>query len=181
MQHARYECPSATLRRTLKRRSSSTYEASGFFSVMSASSAFSAAWPEYQAAICLSCKPTLLCSNGCSAAAVHSVCRGSCGQFTVSAHGDGGSALGPPHGPRPYRQKRPRTHAACARARACRNCPRTHAACARARACRNCWLPERARQVAACYMRHEKDGVNDMHRATCNGQHPHSGHPVCCR
>ena len=56
-------------RRTLKRRRSSTYEASGFFAVTSASSAFSAALPA--AAICASCKPALLCSDGCSAAAVH--------------------------------------------------------------------------------------------------------------
>jgi hypothetical protein len=86
MQHARYECASATLRRTLKRRSSSTYGASGFFSVTSASSAFSAALQ--LTAICWSCEPTPLCSDGCGAAVVHSVCRGSCGHFTVSAQGD---------------------------------------------------------------------------------------------
>jgi hypothetical protein len=56
MQHARYECPSATLRRTLKRRSSSMYEASGCASVTSASSTFSAALQ--LTAICASCKPT---------------------------------------------------------------------------------------------------------------------------
>jgi hypothetical protein len=73
MQHARYECPSATLQRTLKKRSSSTYEASGFFSVTSASSAFSVP----VAAIFASCKPALLCSDGCGAA-VHGT-GGSCG------------------------------------------------------------------------------------------------------
>ena len=87
MQHARCECPSATLRRTLKRRSRSMYEASGCASVTSASSAFSAALQ--LTAICASCKPTLLCSDGCGAASVHSMCRGSCGQCTVS---DGGFA-----------------------------------------------------------------------------------------
>ena len=70
MQHTRYECPSAS--RALKRRSSSTYEASGCASVTSASSAFSAALQS--TAICASCKPTLLCSDGCGAAAVHSEC-----------------------------------------------------------------------------------------------------------
>jgi hypothetical protein len=74
MQHARCECPSATLQRTLKRRRSSTYEASKVFSVTSANSAFSAALPV--AAICSSCKPTLLCRAGrgfgCVAAAAHS-------------------------------------------------------------------------------------------------------------
>ena len=88
MHHARYEGPSATLRRTLKRPSSSTYEVSGCASVTSTSSAFSVP----VAAICFSCKPTPLCSDGCGAAAVHSVCRGSCGQFTVSAQGDRGVA-----------------------------------------------------------------------------------------
>jgi hypothetical protein len=87
MHHARYECPSATLRRTLKRRRSSTYEASGFLSVTSASSAFSVP----AAAICSSCKPTLLCSEGCGAVAMHSM-YGGCGQFTVSAQGDRGFA-----------------------------------------------------------------------------------------
>jgi hypothetical protein len=72
MQHARYECASGTLRRTLNRRSSSTYEASGFFSVTSASSDFSAALPS--TAICSSCKPALAlqrwvrCSTVCAAA-----------------------------------------------------------------------------------------------------------------
>ncbi len=69
--------------RTLKRRSSSTYEASGCASITSASSAFSAALQ--LTASCASCKPTLLCSDGCGAAAVHSVCRGGCGQCTVNA------------------------------------------------------------------------------------------------
>ena len=81
VQHARCECPSATLQRTLKRRSSSMYEASGFFAVTSASSAFSVP----MAVMRCSCKPTLLCSDGCGAAAVHSVCRGSCGQWSVNA------------------------------------------------------------------------------------------------
>ena len=88
MQHARCECPSATLRRTLKRRNSSTYEASGCSTVNTASSAFSVP----AASICASCKPTLLCSDGCGAAAVHSVCRGSCGRWIVSAQGDRGFA-----------------------------------------------------------------------------------------
>jgi hypothetical protein len=56
--------------RTLKRQRSSTYEASGFFSVTSASSAFSAALP--LTAISSSCKPALLCSDGYGAA-VHSM------------------------------------------------------------------------------------------------------------
>ena len=81
MQHAGCTCPSATLRRTLKRRSSSMYEASGCASVTSARSAFSVP----AVVICRSCKPTLLCSDGCGAAAVHSVCRGSCGQWSVNA------------------------------------------------------------------------------------------------
>ncbi len=80
MQHARYEGRSATLRRTMKRRRSSTCKASGFFSVTSASSAFSAALP--LTAICSSCKPTLLFSDGCGAAAVHSM-YGSRDQFSV--------------------------------------------------------------------------------------------------
>ena len=83
MHDARCECPSATLRRTLKRRSSSMYEASGCASVTSASSAFSAALQS--TAICASCKPTLIYSDGCSAAAVHSMCRGSYDQCTVRA------------------------------------------------------------------------------------------------
>jgi len=81
MQHTRYVCASATLRRTLKRRSSSMYEASGCASVTSASSAFSVP----VAVISCSCKPALLCSDGCGAAAVHSVCRRSCGQWSVNA------------------------------------------------------------------------------------------------
>ncbi len=44
------------------------YVASEFFAVMSASRAFSAAVPV--AAICASCKPALLCSDGCGATAV---------------------------------------------------------------------------------------------------------------
>jgi hypothetical protein len=80
MQHARCECSSATLRRTLKRRSSSMYEASGCASVTSASSDFSVP----AVAIFASCKPTQLCSDGRGAAAVHSMC-GSCDQFTVYA------------------------------------------------------------------------------------------------
>ena len=81
MQHARYKCPSATLRCTIKRRSSSMYEASGCASVTLASSAFSVP----VAVISCSCKPALLCSDGCGAAAVHSVCRRSCGQWSVNA------------------------------------------------------------------------------------------------
>ena len=90
MQHARHECPSATLRRALKRRSRSMYEASGCASVTPSSSAFLAALQ--LTATFSSCKPALLCSDGCGAAAVHIVCRGSCGQFTVSAQGDRGFA-----------------------------------------------------------------------------------------
>jgi hypothetical protein len=73
------------------------YEASGFFSVTSASSAFSAALP--LAAICASCKPAPLCGDGCGAAAVHSV-HGSRAQFCASVRvilceraGDSGCAL----------------------------------------------------------------------------------------
>jgi hypothetical protein len=110
MRHARYECPSATLRRTLKRRSRSMYEASGF-SVTSASSAFSAA----AAASCASCKPAPLCSDGCGALAVRSMC-GSCDQFSASARAMRLCAR-PPHRPRPYRQERPRVHVARALAR----------------------------------------------------------------
>jgi hypothetical protein len=58
------------------------YEASGFFAVTSASSAFSAALPV--AAICSSCKPALLCSDGCGAAAVHAM-YDSRDQWSVSA------------------------------------------------------------------------------------------------
>jgi hypothetical protein len=37
-------------------------------------------------AICSSCKPAPLCSDGCDAAQyVHRVCRGGCGQCSVSA------------------------------------------------------------------------------------------------
>jgi hypothetical protein len=139
MHNARYECPSATLRRTLKRRRSSMYEASGCASVTSASSAFSAALQ--LTAICASCKPTLLCSDGCGAAAVQSVCRCSCGQCTVS---DGGFAhdrfMG--HG---Y------THKSV--------CTCTLRACVRAFG--DSLLLELARQVAACNMR----------RTACNMQH----------
>jgi hypothetical protein len=82
---------------TLKRRRSSMYEASGFFAVTSASSAFSVP----VASIFASCKPALLCSDRCGADAVHSVCRCSCGQLSVSAQGDGGFApdrlMGPGH------------------------------------------------------------------------------------
>ncbi len=81
MQHVRYKCPSGTLRCTMKRRSSSMYEASGCASVTLASSAFSVP----VAVISCSCKPALLCSDGCGAAAVHSVCRRSCGQWSVNA------------------------------------------------------------------------------------------------
>ena len=144
MQHARYECPSATLRRTLKRRSSSTYEASGCASVTPASSAFSVP----VAAIRSSCKPALLCSDGCGAVAVHSVC-GSRDPFSVGARGDGGFApdrlIGHGH--------TDKSVSACTlRERAC--------------ACGNCLLPERARQVAACTMRQETDGVYDVRHAS---------------
>ena len=111
------------------------YEASGFSSVTSASSAFSAALPV--AAICSSCKPALLCSDGCGAAAVYSVCDGACDQFTVGARGDRGFAL--------YRLI---VHG---------HTDKSVRACtlrARARACGSCLLLERARQVAACNMQH---------------------------
>jgi hypothetical protein len=80
MQQARHECPSAKQWRTLKRRSRSMYEASGFFSIKSTSSAFSVP----AAAIFASCKPTPLCSDGCGAAAVHRM-YGSRDQWSVSA------------------------------------------------------------------------------------------------
>ena len=67
---------------TVKRRRRSMYEASGFFAVTSASSAFSAALPV--AAICASCKPATLCSHGRGAAAAHGM-DGSCHQWSVSA------------------------------------------------------------------------------------------------
>ena len=151
MQHARYECLSATLRRTLKRRSSSTYEASGCSSVTSASSEFSAAWPV--TAICSSCKPAPLCSDGCGAAQyVHRVCRGGCDQFTAGARGDRGFALdrliGPGHIDKSVRECTLR---------------------ARLRACGNCLLLERPHRVAACNMRHETDGMCVRH-ASCNMQ-----------
>ena len=57
---------------------------------MSASSAFSVP----AASICASCKPTLLCSDGCGAAAVHSVCRGSREQQSSSAVTDSARARG---------------------------------------------------------------------------------------
>ena len=78
MRHARYECASATLRRTLKRRSSSMYEASGCASVTSASSAFSVP----VTVICCSCRPTLLYGDGdavqllCTACAAAAVANG---------------------------------------------------------------------------------------------------------
>ena len=151
MQHARYECPSATLQRTLKRRRSLTYQASGVFSVTSANSAFSAALPV--AAICSSCKPTPLFSDGCGAAAMHSMC-GSRDQFRA---GTRAAYAAPDHliglG---YRQMRLGLHVA------------------RAHACvRKLLAP-----VAACYMRHETDG---MQHAACNMQHPYSGYSVCVR
>ncbi len=65
--------PMDTRRRALKRYRRSVYEASTYFAVTSASSHFSAALPA--AAICVSCKPALLCSDGCGAAAVHDVNR----------------------------------------------------------------------------------------------------------
>ena len=135
MQHARYERPTATLRRTLKRRSSSMYEASGCASVTSASSAFSAALQ--LTANCSSCKPTLLCSDGCGVAAAHSMCRGNCGQCTVRACA---------------------TEAVCStvdRRIGHGHTDKSVRACtlrARVRACGDCLLLERARQVAACYM-----------------------------
>ncbi len=129
MRHARYERPSATLRRTLKRRRSSMYEASGCASVTSASSAFSAALPS--TAISSSCKPAPLCSDGCGAAAVHSVCRGGCGQWSVNAQMTKGCAR-PPHRPRPYRQEHLRARA---------------------------YAPKLPAPVAACNMRQETDGM----------------------
>jgi hypothetical protein len=158
MQQARDECPSATLRRTLKRRRSSTYEASGLFSVTSASSAFSVP----AVAISSSCKPTaLLCSDasqhcslysdGCVATAAHSVCRGNCDQFTVSGRAADASRrdslMGPGHTDKSV------SECTCARARL--------------RACGNCLVLERARQVAACDMR--QDGRHLC--TTCNMQH----------
>jgi hypothetical protein len=122
MQHARYECASATLRRTVKRRSSSMYEASGCASVTLASSAFSEALR--LTAICASCKPTLLCSDGC---------RGSCGQCTVSDEGFAHDRL-IGHG---HTDK-----SVC-----------TCTLRARVRAFGDCLLLELARQVAACNMR----------------------------
>jgi hypothetical protein len=119
MQHARHECPSATLRRTLKRRSSSMYVASGCASVTSARSAFSAAVPA--AAILSSCKPELLHGDGCGAAAVHRMCGS---PRPTGCAGDCGFAPRPPHRPRPHRQKRRLLHVrACACACACMNAP----------------------------------------------------------
>ena len=147
-------------RRALKRRSSSTYEASGCASVTSASSAFSAALQ--LTAICASCKPTPLCSDGCGAAAVHIVCRGSCGQCTVSAQGDRGFAPDRLIGHGHTDKERPRVHVT--RARAC------VAACFKSVHAR--W------QHATCDKRRTAC-ANDIYRATCNGRHPHSGHALC--
>jgi len=66
------------------------YEASGFFAVTSANSAFSALVPV--ASICASCKRALRCSSdGCDAAAVHSLCS-SCEKICGGARGDRGVA-----------------------------------------------------------------------------------------
>ncbi len=70
MTHTQQSAASAhSRRRALKRRRSSMHEASGFFAVTSDSSDFSVAVPA--AAICASCKPTLLCSDGSGAAATY--------------------------------------------------------------------------------------------------------------
>ena len=148
MYHARNERPSATLRQTLKRHSRSMYEASGCASVRSASSAFSAALQ--LTATCASCKPALLYSDGCGAAAVHSMCRGSCGQFTLQA----------------CATEAPRPTASSATAIPTRASAR--ARCARA-CVHSCLLLERAHQVAACNMRHETDAMCVQH-ALCNMQ-----------
>ena len=142
MQHVRYECPSATLRRTLKRRRSSMYVASGFFSVMAANSAFSAALPV--AAIRSSCKPTPLFGDGCSAAAAHSMC-GSRDQWSVGARA-AYAAPELPHRPRPCRQMRLGLHVA-----------RAHA-----------YVRKMPAPVAACNMQH---ATRDRRHATCNTQH----------
>jgi hypothetical protein len=137
--HARFECPSGTLRRTLKRRSSSTYEASGFFSVTSASSAFSVP----VTVICCSCRPTLLYGDGCGAAAVHSMCRGSCGQWSVNAQ----------------MTKGVRPTASSATAIPTR-------ASARARCARAC-----VRAETACSGGSMQHATRDGRHATCNMQH----------
>ncbi len=139
MQHARYECPSATLRRTLNRRSSSMYEASGCSSVTSASSDFSAAWPV--TAICSSCKPALLCSDGCGAAAVHSMCgrRDPAVLRSLNQLPHGASAM-------------PRK---CELLLVCAACVR---ACVRA-----CLLVERAHEVATCRMRQTACKIRPSH------------------
>jgi hypothetical protein len=151
MQHARYECPSATLRRTLKRRRSSMYEASGFFAVTSASSAFSALVPV--AAICASCKRALHCSSdGCGAAAVRGVCS-SRGEHRA---GQRRRCARQPHRPRPYTYRQMRLGLHVKRARAC------------VRACvRKLLAP-----VAACKHAKRTHGMQhatgDMRHATCN-------------
>ena len=114
MQHARSDCPSATLRRTLKRRSRSTYEASECASVTSASSAFSVP----AAAIFVSCKPAALQRW------VHSV-SSSCEKICASERaGRRRRCARQPHQPRPYRLMRLGLHVARAHA-----CVRVETAC----------------------------------------------------
>jgi hypothetical protein len=150
MQHARYECQSATLRRTLKRRSSSMYEASGFFSVTSASSAFSVP----VAAICASCKPTPLCSDECGAAAVRGVCS-SRGEHRCGRAGQRRRCARQPHRPRPYTYRQMRLSLHVKRARAC---------------VRKLLAP-----VAACNMQHAKR-THGMQHTACNMQRTASTH-----
>ncbi len=114
MQHARSDCQSATLRRTLKRRSRSTYKASGCAFVTSASSAFSVP----VVAIFVSCKPAALQRW------VHSV-SSSCEKTCASERaGRRRRCARQPHQPRPYRLMRLGLHLARAHA-----CVRVETAC----------------------------------------------------
>jgi hypothetical protein len=106
------------------------------------------------ASICASCKPTPLCSDGCGAA-VHGT-RGSCGQCTVGTCATEALDRRIGHG---HTDNSVRAGTLRARMRAC-----VH----------SCLLLERW-QHATC------DGQCNMHRATCNGRHPYSGHAVCGR